>query len=205
MNNAYNETLFNFLYSDINGYSLSHKAREAHDDKEIIKELLYGEVPFAVWREIVEKTNPKKDGVFFDLGSGTGRVVMESHIVFDFKKSIGVELLKGLHDKACEVKDKFEKFVKPKILNQLKDRELQFVNANIFEVDLQEADLIFMNHPFKDRELFEKLEEKFLKELKPQTKIVTTIRSLNNRAFKDLGSKKYEFSWGESTIYFHEV
>ncbi len=205
MNNAYNETLFNFLYSDINGYSLSHKAREAHDDKEIIKELLYGEVPFAVWREIVEKTNPKKDGVFFDLGSGTGRVVMESHIVFDFKKSIGVELLKGLHDKACEVKDKFDKFVKPKILNQLKDRELQFVNANIFEVDLQEADLIFMNHPFKDRELFEKLEEKFLKELKPQTKIVTTIRSLNNRAFKDLGSKKYEFSWGESTIYFHEV
>ena len=205
MNNAYNETLFNFLYSDINGYSLSHKAREAHDDKEIIKELLYGEVPFAVWREIVEKTNPKKDGVFFDLGSGTGRVVMESHIVFDFKKSIGVELLKGLHDKACEVKDKFDKFVKPKILNQLKDRQLQFVNANIFEVDLQEADLIFMNHPFKDRELFEKLEEKFLKELKPQTKIVTTIRSLNNRAFKDLGSKKYEFSWGESTIYFHEV
>ena len=172
---------------------------------EIIKELLYGEVPFAVWREIVEKTNPKKDGVFFDLGSGTGRVVMESHIVFDFKKSIGVELLKGLHDKACEVKDKFDKFVKPKILNQLKDRELQFVNANIFAVDLREADLIFMNHPFKDRELFEKLEEKFLKELKPQTKIVTTIRSLNNRAFKDLGSKKYEFSWGESTIYFHEV
>lgn len=205
MNNAYNETLFNFLYSDINGYSLSHKAREAHDDKEIIKELLYGEVPFAVWREIVEKTNPKKDGVFFDLGSGTGRVVMESHIVFDFKKSIGVELLKGLHDKACEVKDKFDKFVKPKILNQLKDRELQFVNANIFAVDLREADLIFMNHPFKDRELFEKLEEKFLKELKPQTKIVTTIRSLNNRTFKDLGSKKYEFSWGESTIYFHEV
>lgn len=205
MNNAYNETLFNFLYSDINGYSLSHKAREAHDDKEIIKELLYGEVPFAVWREIVEKTNPKKDGVFFDLGSGTGRVVMESHIVFDFKKSIGVELLKGLHDKACEVKDKFDKFVKPKILNQLKDRELQFVNANIFAVDLREADLIFMNHPFKDRELFEKLEEKFLKELKPQTKIVTTIRSLNKPAFKDLGSKKYEFSWGESTIYFHEV
>ena len=205
MNNAYNETLFNFLYSDINGYSLSHKAREAHDDKEIIKELIYGEVPFAVWREIVEKTNPKKGGVFFDLGSGTGRVVMESHIVFDFKKSIGVELLKVLHDKACEVKDKFDKFVNPKILNQLKDRQLQFVNANIFEVDLQEADLIFMNHPFKDRELFEKLEEKFLKELKPQTKIVTTIRSLNNRAFKDLGSKKYEFSWGESTIYFHEV
>ena len=205
MNDAYNETLFNFLYSDVNGYSVSHEARGSHDDKEIIKELFYGEVPFAVWKEIVEKTNPKKDGVFFDLGSGTGRVVMESHIVFDFKKSIGVELLKGLHDKACEVKDKFEKFVKPKILNQLKDRELQFVNANIFDVDLQEADLIFMNHPFKDRELFEKLEEKFLKELKPQTKIVTTIRSLNNPAFKALGSQKYEFSWGESTIYFHEV
>lgn len=205
MSEVYLETLFNFLYNDVDGYAVSHNARSNHGNVEAVKELMYGEVPFATMKEIIERANPQTNGDFFDLGSGTGRVVIATHMLSKFRKSIGVELLKGLHDKSLEIQKKFNEEVKPKIAELVQDRELEFINQNIFEVDLKEADMIFMNHPFKDRDLFEKIEEKFLQELKPQTKIVTTIRALRNPAFKSLGSKKYLFSWGESTVFFHEI
>ncbi len=194
--------LFSSLYDNIDGYSVSHEARKNIEDK---NDLLYGELPAETWKEIVEKADPKKDGVFLDAGSGTGRVVILSYLLYDFKKTIGVELLKGLHDKACEVKEIFDRDVKPQVLDHIANRELEFFCKNIFDANFHEVDFVFMNHPFKDRELFDLLEEKLLRELKPKSKIVTIIRALKNPAFKQLGSKKYNFSWGESTAYFHEV
>lgn len=203
INATYAETLFNYLYGQINGYDVSNAARRKFTSD--TSKFLYGELPFTTWQQIVEHANPKKDGVFFDLGSGTGRVVVASHLLYDFKKSIGVELLDGLHDKAMEVKENFEKTIKPQVEKQVEGRELQFIKSDIFAVDLREADFIFMNHPFKDGEVFMKLEEKFLSELKPGTKIVTIIRALRNPAFKSLGSQTYKFSWGDSTAHFFEV
>lgn len=196
------EQYFNHLYSDLNGYSISNAARAAAG---ITEGLLYGELPFATWKAIVMKANPKHDAVFFDLGSGTGRVVMQSHLLFNFKKSIGIELLAGLHDQACDVAMKFAEEIEPDIRGEIGDRELHLLNESFFDVDLSEADLILLNHPIKDRELFLKLEQKFLNELKPGTKIVTIIRALANPAFKNIGSEKYQFSWGESTAHFFEV
>lgn len=202
LNNDLAAKIFGLLYDNIDGYEVSHQARRDLDNT---SEVLYGELPFASWQQIILETKPKQDGVFFDLGSGTGRITMMSYIFCDFKKIVGIELLQGLHDKACEVKEIFNKNVKSQIQNHLENRELQLINKNIFDVDLSEADFIFMNHPFKDRDLFDQLEQKFLRELKSGTKIVTIIRALKDPAFKSLGSKKYEFSWGESTAFFHEI
>jgi hypothetical protein len=197
------ENLFNALYGEIKGYSISTEAREKSGID--TSRLLYGELPFSTWKEIVEHANPKKDGVVFYLGSGTGRIVMAAYLAFDFRKAIGVELLKGLHDKACEVKENFEKNFKSQIVEHVAGRELELIQGSLFDVDLKEADFIFMNHPFKDGDEFLQLEAKFLSELKPGTKIATIIRSLKNPAFKQLGSKTYKFSWGDSTAHFHEV
>ncbi len=202
LDSALAEQYFNQLYGEINGYDISNKARA---EAKITEGLLYGELPFATWKSIVMKANPKHDAVFFDLGSGTGRVVMQSHLLFNFQKSIGIELLAGLHDKACEIAQRFVDEIEHEVQDELGYRELHLFNESIFDTDLQEADFIFLNHPFKDRELLEKLEQKFLAELKPGTKIVTIIRALTNPSFKALGSEKFTFSWGESTAYFFEV
>ncbi len=195
-------TYFNYLYNSIDGYSVSHQARIGFNDK---NEVLYGEVPPETWLKIMTRVDPKMDGVFLDIGSGTGRVVVLSHLLGDFKKSLGVELLQGLYQKSCEVKEQFEREVQPRISNHIGNRELSFLCQDIMQFDLTEVDFIFMNHPFKDRDLFVAMENKMLSELKSGTKIVTTIRALDNSAFKNLGSEKYEFSWGESTAYFYEV
>jgi len=200
------EQSFNWLYGTVNGKAISKIAKAEHAGNEPFKEvILYGELPFQTWIEIVEQAQPKKDGVFFDLGSGTGRIAMQSLLIHDFQKIVGVELLQPLHDKALEVRENYERQIKAQISDIVEGRELQLIQQDFFNTDLHEADFIFMNHPFKDRGSFQPLEEKFLNELKRGTKIVTIIRKLNNPAFKHLHSQKYTFSWGEATTHFHEV
>jgi SAM-dependent methyltransferase len=200
---GYAQTLFNHLYGHINGYGVSNAARAKSGQN--TEKLLYGELPFETWQQIVERAAPKSDGIFFDLGSGTGRIIIASYLLFSFRKSIGIELLEGLHNKALEVKDDFDKVVKPQVEKYISGRELTFINDNIFNIDLGEADFVFMNHPFKEGDDFARLEEKFLNELKPGTKIVTTIRALQNTMFKHLGKETYKFSWGDSTAHFAEI
>lgn len=203
INPAYAQTLFNFLYNDIDGYSVSRAARNKHTEN--TEDLLYGEITFDCWQKIIAKADPKKDGVFFDLGSGTGKAVILSHLAYDFKKIVGVELLQGLHDKACEIKENFDTTIKPQILEHTKDRELQFIQKDLFDVDISEADLVFLNYPFKNREMFTRLENKLLTELKPGSKIVMIIKIFENKALKSLGSQKLQFGWGEATAHFYEV
>ena len=114
-------------------------------------------------------------------------------------------MLSGLHNKACEINSEFNKNASPQLAGYINNRELQFLRGDIFATDLREADLIFMNHPFKEGEGFSRLEEKFLAELKPGSKIITTIRALKNPLFKNLGSQTYKFSWGDSTAHFFEI
>lgn len=203
LNSPYAQTLFNFLYGDINGYEVSTAARATFNGE--IKNLLYGELPFETFEAIVKKANPKMDGNFFDLGSGTGRVVLQAHILFDFKKCVGIELLDGLHEKALEVKKIFDKTIQPQIEKHVENRQLELIKGDLFLQDYSSADFIFMNHPIKDSDLFLKLEDKLAQELKPGTKIVTIIRALKNPKFKSLGSQTLKFSWGESTAHFFEV
>ena len=61
------ETIFNHLYGNINGYSVSNQARESSGMN--TEKLLYGELPFETCQKILEYVKPKSDGVFFDLGS----------------------------------------------------------------------------------------------------------------------------------------
>lgn len=203
LNTLYAQTIFNFIYGKIDGYRAASISQSAIPGSH--EELLYGEIPFETWQKLIARISPKKDSVFYDLGSGIGRVAMQSHLIYDFEKSCGIELLKGLHNKALEAENIFTKFIKPQIAKNLGKKELNFICGDILQEDFSDADLILLSHPFKDEEQFLVLEEKFLKTLKPKTKIITLIRFLRDERFKSLGFGTFNFSWGKSSAYFYEV
>jgi hypothetical protein len=62
--------------------------------------LIYGEVEFASFSKVLRKISPAPGGVFYDLGSGTGRAVFVARFLHDFKECKGIELLEGLHSVA---------------------------------------------------------------------------------------------------------
>lgn len=197
--------IFHALYENVDGFDIWREAKKNNQQADGKNKFLYGEFPFITWNAMVNKAQPKKDGVFFDLGSGTGKAVILSHLLFDFKKSIGVELLEGLHHKACGLADNLKNFLPSQFENYLKNREMIFLNKNIFDVDLSEADFIFLNCPLRGEKSFLQLEEKFLSELKPKTKIIATIRKLKNPAFKLFHKQDYKFSWGMAEAFFYEI
>lgn len=187
---------FNEIYKNIDGYEISKQARiesELNTEK-----FLYGEVPLLTCQQILEFANPKK-GLFCDLGSGTGRLVLAMQLLGNFRKSAGVEILPGLHNQAIKVHQFLEQN-HPDLA-----KKISFHQNDIFKTKLHNVDFIIMNHPFKDGEDFMKLEDKFLNELKPGSKIVTMIRALKNPAFKKLGTKTLKFSWGDSSAHFFEI
>jgi len=195
--------LFAVLYQNVDGYNISKAAR-----KKVIGnsgEFLYGETLFQSWKKIVENANPKKDGVFFDLGSGVGRSVIASHLLFDFQKSVGFEMLEDLHNQALETKELLYKIADEETLNRISKHELQFVRGNFFEIDFYEADLVFLNYHIRNSQKFLDLEKKLLQQLKPGSKIITALSPLRNPAFKMFDNQSYKFSWGSAPTYFYEV
>jgi hypothetical protein len=47
--------------------------------------------------------NPAPGGIFYDLGSGTGKAVFAARFVCDFARCIGIEILDGLHKQAASI------------------------------------------------------------------------------------------------------
>lgn len=109
-----------------------------------------------------------KEKVFLELGSGDGRVVREA--VKGYRvKGIGIELNPFL-------------VIYSKIISKIQGlKNIEFKRENFFKSDLNSADIIFL---FLMPETLERLKNKFLKECKKGTLIIS-------HGFKIPGFEKY--------------
>jgi SAM-dependent methyltransferase len=57
-----------------------------------------------------KKLLPKpRQGIFYDLGSGSGRIVVAASLLYPFKELVGIEILGSLVDISVDVKENLEK------------------------------------------------------------------------------------------------
>lgn len=151
--------IFDKLYKDIDGSAVSWMARNKLPKSEI-KHLIYGEMSYDSLAEIFSDEKIKnylpKYSNFCDLGSGTGRIVVEVSMLLDnLKNFTGIEILKELYDTSSEVLKKYLE------IDEEKAKKINFINDNFFNVDLSKYDLIFMHYPMNFAEdLYLQLEEK---------------------------------------------
>ena len=83
------QSILDTLYAGINGHSISHADRTgALKDN---KSLTYGEMQLEPFLRILAAVAPQPGETFFDLGSGTGKVVMMAHLAAPFTRVTGVE------------------------------------------------------------------------------------------------------------------
>ncbi len=101
----------------------------------------------------------KEDDVFYDLGCGDGRVVVEAAKRFPVKKVVCVELRKEL---AEETRRRAKK-------EGVADR-VQVIEGDFFKINLSEATAIYM---YLLTSVNEALKPKLKRELRPGTRIVT--------------------------------
>ena len=195
--------LFDGLYSNIDGYDVSRIARMKLTEEEN-NHLIYGELEFKGLdklyksKRLVDKINSSK--VFYDLGSGSGKVIIASDILIpNVEKFIGVELLPELYDTSNEVKSRYS------VINQEKASKVCFINENFFNVNYADADIIFLHYPIKNsEESYLKLENKFSKELKKGAVIISGIRELKDlKTFPLIDKIKVPTSYGKTILFCH--
>ena len=107
----------------------SEYLRESTD---LPENLVYGEITKKGVKELSNYLNNYK-GVFYDIGCGNGRLLLHLSLISNFDKYVGVEISKTRIDYAIEIN---------KTLNQ---ERVIFICDDILNVDISEANFLFMD------------------------------------------------------------
>jgi SAM-dependent methyltransferase len=194
------KTVFNWLFEGVNGYKLSFESRNQLGFYD--QGLTYGEIFFDTFYKMLEKTQPKEGEVFYDLGSGTGKAVFAAHLLFPFSKTVGIEILPTLYQASKTILEKYEKEVRPKILEKKNQQKIEFILGDFLKIDFSDADVVFANSTCFSQQVIAKLETSFLS-LKKGARIMTLTKKLTNKNFYLFDSLIYKQSWGEATVNFY--
>lgn len=192
--------IFNTLYSDINGYSLSTQGRAQITSGS--KAFTYGEInPEAFYKILKEVVSPSQQ-VFYDLGSGTGKAVILATLLFDFQKSIGIEYLEPLEKAAEGVLARYKREIEPTLPDKKQKQEAVFVNEDFLQYDFSDGDIIFTHSTCFPEELWTALIKK-CEQLKKGTVLITVTRTVDSPFFEEMKSQEYGMGWGRATVHFY--
>ena len=186
------EESFQRLFASLDGFALSRQARIAHD----AMEYTYGEIDFISFIGLLSLTHPTTDTVFYDLGSGTGKAVFATAMVFNVHKSCGIELFHTLHEAAIKQQQQLQQCLD----YQDTAGSIHFINADFLHVDFSDATLIFINATALFGDTWIALNQR-LNQTKSGTMIITTSKKLLSDHFAVKKITPVQMSWGRVNAY----
>lgn len=184
--------------------------------------LVYGEITFDSFALVFDKIKAtygqpcpinglpgvmqEPGGIFYDIGSGTGKPVFAAVALHAFKKAVGIEILEGLFHTSQEIAIKWEAEAKPALrgLNSGVDTEVEFLCGDFTDIstgrDWTDGDVLFANSTCFDDKLMGTLAN-LAAGLKKGAIFITLTKRLPSPHFKVLESEMYTMSWGGATVY----
>jgi len=192
------------LYKDISGLGIS-----AQDEKDIREKggaSTYGEILPESVTQLIKLLNITPTTVFYDLGSGVGKVAMQIHLQTPAKKVVGVELSQERHEKAQTAYNKLSEYLKEhKLPNTINKRSLVLKSGDAKEQDLSDATIVYLCSTCFSNELLQKIMEK-IKQAKNGTQIITLKQLPDDAAFKKITELSLPMTWSNSsTVYIYEL
>ncbi|EKE00684.1 MAG: hypothetical protein ACD_21C00293G0013 [uncultured bacterium] len=201
------ENINRFLYSIYNDVSPSAVSIECRKKYGLYDDncLVYGESHLPSLYDIFNEVAPKTGEIFYDWGSGSGRVVLYAALNFPFAKCKGIELLDDLVDVAQTKLELFKKEL-PNLsdFDPNKSGEIEFIQADFTKVAVSDADVIYMASTCFDEKLMSSLAALLEKQLRSGARVITATKSLPSEQFKITKSQLFPMEWGQVTVFFHE-
>ena len=190
------------------GKEASRKEREERTFDSIPDSTLtYGEVDFVSIGEVFYTIEHRfkclpREGVFYDLGSGTGKGVIAAALLANFTVCRGIELLEKLYTISLGIKAKYEEDF-PAMQSENQDLwnsvpAVEFLNSDFFKVDWSNADFIFANSTCFDHEMMRRIGQL---QLRPGAIGISFTKTIPGENWIVLESIKKNMSWGEATVY----
>ncbi|MFA6037722.1 MAG: hypothetical protein WC748_06370 [Legionellales bacterium] len=158
------------LYYNVPGFNLAKQGRA--DQQLFSYEYIYGEINYKSFIKLLDQCEINKESIFYDLGSGVGKAVVCAALLYDFKKTCGIEQLELLHNSAISIQQS----------ELLKNKTIHFIQADLLTSDWSEANIIFINASAFIADFWQNILEK-LKQLKPGTQIIIISKLLPSDHF----------------------
>ena len=182
-----NQTFFNDLYYDIDGYEASRQSKDNLKQSRYI----YGEVEFYCFSALLSLIKPKPEDVFIDLGSGVGKACVSAALAFNVHQCIGIEIVPKLHQLAQKVYQRCPSHLQ----NQLHFICDDYLNQNLFN-----ATIVFTNATALFGEDWQQVERQLIAQLPKGASVLVSSKKLPEKYFKHLAMKAVMMDYGLSHI-----
>mmetsp|Transcript_2719 Transcript_2719/g.7961 ORF Transcript_2719/g.7961 Transcript_2719/m.7961 type:complete len:292 (-) Transcript_2719:547-1422(-) len=216
------EVIYNEAFADHDvhvGKAVSKKERDDTGQKQ--STLVYGEIRFDSFCLALMKVKNKYGlpgegatgpdgimqgtgtGIFYDIGSGTGKPTVAAAIAHPFEKAYGIEILEGLYNESVIVKGKWDGGIKKDAGH---DTEVIFVHGDITNFDdhdWSDGDVCFANSTCFDETLMRSVAEKAAY-MKRGSFFITLTKRLPGKDFQVLESELHQMSWGGATVFIQQ-
>eukprot|EP00966_Prymnesium_polylepis_P058258 1349122-Prymnesium_polylepis.1 len=209
---------FDYCFAELplaRAYELSAEGTDQRGEGKMSKEtdLTYGDVQLeALERALVAATLPA-DGVFYDLGSGSGRGVIAAALCSGLRLAVGVEILQPLHEAALGPLERFLRLRDALLAGERPDgvevltalepgrlaKRVELRCGDLFDVDISGADVVFCCCVTWSRAILQRLAAKLAAELPEGARVVSVGQRLPevvDRGAK-AGAIQFEVLWKE--------
>jgi hypothetical protein len=165
----------NAVYQGVSGFiSYQPGEKEAGQEKKIF--LTYGEILYPSVNKIIDCMNIDENDVFYDLGSGIGKVTLQYFLKSPVKKAVGIEASETRHNTALEVYGIVRKEFPDLFAG---GRELNSICGNFLMQDISDATIIYTCSTCFDEELLQSIGE--LADRCPNLKYLATNKKIPNK------------------------
>jgi SAM-dependent methyltransferase len=150
------------FYDNFSKSNVDEKIKDRFDkyieNLEIIKEsddkLIYGEITKsgvdALLREIKKRKSITSDDVFYDIGSGNGKLPIHIALISDFTKVKGIEI--------SDIRYLYSNHILKNTVGYIDN--IEFINDDVRNIDISDATVIFINDVLFSEEDVEHIFEK---------------------------------------------
>lgn len=155
---------------------LSRAYRESHEYTSI--GLTYGEIIYKEFHDMFTKIYKhgfqyQSGGFYVDIGAGSGKALFAGHLIHNFSRCLGIEILKPLQDVSNKVLTKWEKVIARRHPDW-RESDIRFLCGDIKYIhSWTNADVVFAHFTCMEEDIKQHLAEKATA-MRPGTFFITT-------------------------------
>ncbi|OMJ96226.1 hypothetical protein SteCoe_186 [Stentor coeruleus] len=200
----FNKLTEHFTYTQAKEAS---KQERMETDQMRVQSLTYGEIEFRSFAELFYTIESRygglpQGGIFYDLGSGSGKGILAAALLGNFQECKGIEILDSLHNLCekliSEYEDKFTQFVISNHDMWTVIPKLKSIKGDIMKVDWTDARMIFVNSTCFDEEMIMEISEI---PVAVGTFAISLTKALSANSWVQLETVRRKMSWGHATVY----
>eukprot|EP01089_Gocevia_fonbrunei_P020656 TRINITY_DN7744_c0_g1_i1.p1 TRINITY_DN7744_c0_g1~~TRINITY_DN7744_c0_g1_i1.p1 ORF type:complete len:253 (-),score=28.38 TRINITY_DN7744_c0_g1_i1:64-822(-) len=195
--------LLQTTYSGMSGHGIPLDERKLIDITHKSAET-YGEIHYSAVTTMINTCNPNTKDVFYDLGSGMGKVAIQFALQTDCMKCCGLELSQTRHSVAQLMVDVIIK-KDPRFQPNLK-KKLQFLNQDFLSASWKDATILYTCWTVFPKNIQMKMVDKAYKCPRLRFFVAQEPISWDQTKFVLVKKQKIQVSWDDArpSLYFYK-